>query len=122
MSPDPLSPAGYIDWTPLTASLVAPGIEGRSVSGDQMSVSAFDLRPGAEVPRHAHLNEEFGIVVSGRLRLRCGSDAERVLAAGDSFLIDSNVEHSAVALDDGCRLIECYSPPRIPAPMEEEIR
>jgi hypothetical protein len=52
----------------------------------------------------------------------CGSEPARELFAGDTFVITGDVQHTAVALESGCTLIECYSPPRIPAPMEETTK
>lgn len=110
---------GVLDWSTLTGTPVAAQILARSLSGNEMSISLFDLEPGAIVPRHAHPNEEFGYVVRGDLRLTTGALVDEPLMAGDSFFVSANDPHTAVAGPDGCQLLECYAPPRVPAPTQE---
>ena len=37
-----------------------------------------------------------------------------VLHPGQGFLIPGGETHSATAGDEGCELLECYAPPRVP--------
>lgn len=118
MSDAPLT-TGLVDWDALAPSPVADGITARTFVGAHLSSTTFELAPGAVIPRHAHPNEELGIVLRGGLRMRCG-DTELTLHAGDTFFVAPDTAHEGVALDGGCSLLECYSPPRIPAPASEE--
>lgn len=105
--------SGPIDWLePSSVDLVA-GITARSFTGDQMSTTLFTLEPGAVVPEHAHPNEEFGYVVEGHLTVWCG-DAEFDVEPGGTFFVAADQPHRAVASAAGCRLLECYAPPRVP--------
>jgi quercetin dioxygenase-like cupin family protein len=88
-----------------------PGITAAAVAGAQLSAARYTLEPGAEVPLHAHHNEEFGVVLRGTLELR-EPGATVVLGAGEAFLLPGGAEHGARAGADGCELIECYAPPR----------
>lgn len=102
-----------IAWSQLPEFGPLPGITGQIHLGAELSAALFRLAPGAVVPRHHHVNEEFGQVIEGDLELEVATETSQ-LAAGDGFLIPGNVPHSAVAGPDGCLLLECYAPPRNP--------
>lgn len=104
---------GRIDWADLETVPLVDGITARSMSGAEISVTEFDLESGAVVPEHSHPNDEYGYVVAGDLHLWWGSD-DLVLTAGESFFVPRDVSHRAVAGSAGCRLVECYGPPRLP--------
>jgi len=80
------------------------------VYGNQTLLCEFRLQQGALLPPHSHPHEQTGYLVSGRLRLNIGGES-RLLSPGDSWCIDSNVEHYAEALAD-CIAIEVFSPLR----------
>ena len=88
-----------------------PGITAAAAAGAQLSAALYVLEPGAEVPVHAHDNEEFGLVLRGSLELLGAEPA--VLEAGEAFLLAGGVEHGARAGAEGCELVECYAPPRV---------
>lgn len=102
-----------IAWGQLPQHVPADGISGSVHFGQDLSAAMFRLAPGAVVPLHHHINEEFGQVLGGTLELDVDGEVSR-LVAGDGFLIPSEVWHGAVAGPDGCELLECYSPPRNP--------
>jgi len=118
MSARPIT-SGPVDWAAVPADVVAARITGRSLTGEQLSVTVFELEPGAVVPRHAHPSEEFGYVVRGALHLSVADGDEQTVTAGGTFFVGPELTHSAVAGPDGCTLLECYSPPRVPKPVEE---
>ena len=47
-------------------------LERRRIIGDRMMISQVSLRKGCAVPMHAHENEQFACIVSGRLRFQVG--------------------------------------------------
>lgn len=98
-----------------------PGITAAVSMGSQLSATLFLLEPGAVVPLHSHPNEEFGQIIKGSLELTWGTDTT-VLQVGEAFLIPGGMPHAAVAGSDGCELLECYSPPRNPAPASQTER
>lgn len=111
--------SGPIAWPEVAEAPVTSSIAARTLLGQQMSATTFELAPGAVIPRHAHPNEELGIVLRGQLRMRC-DDAEFTVGPGQTFFVAAETPHDGVALDEGCTLLECYAPPRIPAPASEE--
>ncbi|HEX5406709.1 MAG TPA: cupin domain-containing protein [Pseudonocardiaceae bacterium] len=104
-----------VDWNTQQHEPLLDGITAATAMGEQLSVSRFALAADAVVPEHSHAAEEFGQVLAGSLRLTVDGDTWTV-DAGQGFLIRGGVPHSALALGDGCDLLECYSPPRSPVP------
>jgi quercetin dioxygenase-like cupin family protein len=111
--------SGPLAWGGVDAEPVADGITGRTLSGDQLSTTVFELDAHAVIPRHAHPSEELGIVLRGGLRMSTGDGDAYEVRAGESFFVAGGTAHEGVALDDGCTLLECYSPPRVPAPASQ---
>lgn len=104
---------GTIDWSQIAETTAAPGITARLSGGAQLSAAMFVLEAGAKVPAHSHSSEEFGFVVHGALEVTWAG-TRNLVRAGEAFIIPGDVEHEAIALDDGCHLLECYAPPRTP--------
>ena len=113
--------SGPLRWTEVEVAPVAPAITAQTLLARQLSTTRFELEPEAVIPRHAHPNDELGVVLRGALRLRCGDETFTV-TAGESFFVAGGDEHDGFALDEGCTLLECYAPPRVPAPATEDVR
>jgi quercetin dioxygenase-like cupin family protein len=116
----PTTSAGTIDWAAVPEVAVAAGITGRTVAAEHLSTTLFELQPGARIPRHAHPSDELGVVLRGGLHLVLGASAV-VVGPGESFFVPGDTPHEGNALDDGCTLLECYAPPRVPAPSDEQV-
>ncbi len=65
---------------------------------------------GAIGVAHQHPHIQCSLVASGRFEMTIGGET-RVLSAGDSFIVPSNVVHSAVALEAG-ELVDTFAPMR----------
>jgi quercetin dioxygenase-like cupin family protein len=90
---------------------LAPGIQTKTlVYGEKTLLTEFRLAQGAQLPRHAHPQEQTGYLVAGRLRLYIGEEAHDV-APGDSWSIPGGVEHRAVVVEEAVA-IEVFSPLR----------
>jgi quercetin dioxygenase-like cupin family protein len=88
-----------------------PGIVRRTLTeGERMMLIEVTLEQGAVVPLHTHPHEQIGYLASGRLLWELG-DERRELAAGDSWLVPSNVPHQVTALEPSVA-IDVFSPPR----------
>jgi quercetin dioxygenase-like cupin family protein len=69
------------------------------------------LDPHAEVPSHAHDNEQTGTVVEGSLRFTIGEETREV-GRGEAYLIPPDVPHAAIAGTEGSLVVEIFVPPR----------
>ncbi len=88
-----------------------PGVVRRTLTeGERMMLVEVTLAQGAVVPPHTHPHEQIGYLASGRLLFTVG-DERRELAAGDSWLVPSNVSHQVTALEPSVA-IDIFSPPR----------
>lgn len=85
------------------------------IIGEQMMISRVHLSKGFSLPTHQHANEQFAVVLSGRIRFDLGPthhpDAESViLGPGQVLVIPPNAPHSAHAIED-CLILDIFSPP-----------
>ncbi len=88
-----------------------PGLVGRTVEGERITLVVIELEPGAVVAEHRHENEQLGVLIEGSLRFSVGEET-RSLAPGATWCIGANVPHSVVAGPDGAIAIEAFSPVR----------
>jgi len=90
---------------------VLPGIQLKTlVYGEKTLLTEFKLEAGSKLPKHAHIYEQTGYLVKGRIRLTAGQQTFEA-EPGDSWCIHGNTEHSAEILEDSVA-IEVFSPVR----------
>jgi quercetin dioxygenase-like cupin family protein len=90
---------------------VLPGIEFKTlVFGERTLFSEFRMKAGSVLPAHSHVYEQTGYLVQGKIRLTIGDDVFTA-EPGDSWCINSNVNHGAEILVDSVA-IEVFSPVR----------
>jgi quercetin dioxygenase-like cupin family protein len=114
-TPTPTAPAARYRWADLKTDRPMQLLERRRIIGEQAMLSQVRLEKGCYVPTHAHANEQFACILSGRLKFGLGPEgsAERrevVVAAGEVLHLPSNVPHSAEALEDTL-VLDVFSPP-----------
>ena len=90
---------------------VFEGIRARRVEGDKITLAVVELDPDAVVPEHRHPHEQNGMVITGQMTFRVGSE-ERVLGPGGTWRILGDVPHTAVAGPEGAVVIDVFSPIR----------
>ncbi len=98
----------FSDMSPI---LLAEGLTARAVNGERITMALVDLEPNSKSPDHHHENEQLGFVVKGSIEFRVGDD-KRVLHAGDSYVIPSDVPHQAVAGAEGATVLDIFAPVR----------
>lgn len=98
-------------WTDLPCDRPIPLLERRRVIGERAMISHVTLRQGCSVPMHAHENEQFCCVLSGRLKFTLGGDTPReaVVGAGEVIHLPSNLPHAAEAMEDTV-VLDVFSP------------
>lgn len=69
-----------------------------------------EFKKGSLGPPHSHPHRQASYVVKGKFELDINGE-KSILEKGDSFFIPPNVEHGAVALEDG-ELIDVFTPAR----------
>lgn len=108
-------PAKHHRWSDLPADNPMPLISRRRIIGAQAMISQVHLARGFKLASHHHPNEQFAIVLSGRVRFGLGQegtpDHRTVTAAGgDVIELPGHVPHSAEALEDSV-ILDVFSPP-----------
>jgi quercetin dioxygenase-like cupin family protein len=90
------------------AALPFGGARGWFVSGDHQQVVFIEFSESADVPEHSH-EEQWEIVLAGRVRLRMGGE-ETKFEAGDNFFIPAGVPHSA-RVEAGYKAVIVFNEP-----------
>ena len=87
-----------------------PGLRGKFVHGEAMSLVFWEVDKGATVPEHRHEHEQIMHVMDGQFELTLDGRT-RVYGPGDIVLIPSFATHSGRALT-ACKLMDIFSPVR----------
>ena len=101
-------------WDDLPQDHPMPAIARRRIVGEQAMIFELRLDAGCTVPTHAHDNEQFAYVVSGKMRFGIGAvdspdHHEVTLTAGEVLHLPSNLPHSAFAVVDSL-VLDVFSP------------
>jgi unsaturated pyranuronate lyase len=86
-------------------------VYGRVIGGERVTMAVVELDPGSVVPEHSHEHEQMGVCISGSATYRVG-DEERVLGAGNSWLIPGGVPHEVRTGPEGAVVVETWAPRR----------
>lgn len=107
----PPSPAAAVAaaWSDLPIDAPMAGLERRRMVGEQAMISHITLHQGCQVPMHAHPNEQFACVLSGRVRFAL-ADGERTLGPGEVIRLPANAPHAALALATAV-VLDVFAPP-----------
>jgi quercetin dioxygenase-like cupin family protein len=87
------------------------GVIARTVEGERASLAVVELEPESVVPEHRHENEQLGMVISGSLTFRVGTET-RELGPGGTWSIPSNTPHEVHTGLQGAVVIEVFAPVR----------
>lgn len=89
---------------------IMPGFHGKLVHSDYMSIAFWEVDKGAEVPEHAHMNEQIMHVMDGDFEFTLDGDTQ-IYSPGDIVIIAPHKKHSGRALTS-CKLMDVFSPTR----------
>ena len=87
-----------------------PGFFGRMIHTDQTTLAYWEIKKGAALPEHHHIHEQIVNVFEGQFQMTIGGK-EMVFGPGDTFVIESDVPHSGVALTE-CKILDVFTPAR----------
>lgn len=90
---------------------IARGVVFCPVFGRNLSLNFVAFPPDSGFPTHAHSEEQISIVREGEMEITVGEITRRVVP-GDVIVFPSDVPHSGRTLEQACRLIDIFSPPR----------
>lgn len=82
----------------------------QAIHTEAFTIARLQMKKGASVPQHQHINEQVSMVISGRLVFHC-SDRDVTVAAGGVFEIPPNEPHGVDVLEDSV-VIDLFTPPR----------
>ena len=102
-----------IKWSDLESDRPMPMIARRRVIGEQAMISDVTLDKGCVVAMHAHPQEQFACVLSGRIRftIETASGTEHhTLGPDEVMILPAGVPHAAEALER-TRILDIFSPP-----------
>jgi quercetin dioxygenase-like cupin family protein len=88
-----------------------PGLILRPVFGRNLTLSFVSMDPHSVAPVHQHPQEQIGTVIDGSYEFELAGE-KRVVRKGDVYVVPPNVPHGAVTHDEGCLVLDAFSPPR----------
>lgn len=101
-------------WDELEADHPAPLIDRRRVIGEHCMISHVTLHRGFKVPMHHHPNEQFAVIVSGKMRFTLpdveGGQRVVTLGPGEVLHLPPDVPHEAEAIETSV-VLDIFSPP-----------
>jgi quercetin dioxygenase-like cupin family protein len=88
-----------------------PGVQMNLMAGGRVMANWVRIEAGGEVPLHAHPHEQVGLVLEGAIIMTIAGETRRC-EPGDCYVIAGSVEHAGRAGEDGCLVLDIFSPPR----------
>lgn len=99
-----------LNLTTIHSKEIMPGLHGKLVHSEHMSMAFWEVEKGAIVPEHAHMNEQIMHVIEGEFQFTLDGDTE-IYHPGDIVIIAPHKKHSGIALTP-CKLLDVFSPVR----------
>jgi quercetin dioxygenase-like cupin family protein len=101
-------------WSELPQDFPMPRIARRRIIGERMMVSEVHLEQGFDLASHAHDNEQWVVMLSGRCLFGIGQPGtpghrEVEVRGGEVLVLPGNVPHSCRALE-ASRILDLFSP------------
>ena len=90
--------------------VIVPGLYGRFVHGESMTLSFVDIEKGSALPEHKHPQEQITYILEGELEMVIGGE-KMLLTQGMYHVIPSNTPHSAFAHTE-CKVLDAFHPVR----------
>ncbi len=87
-----------------------PGALAAAFGGERAMVNLVELRPGTEVPEHAHPEEQITLVIRGRILFALEGEAVE-LGPEDAVWVPGGARHRVEALEASL-VLDVFSPVR----------
>jgi len=98
------------DWEVLPREQMNPSVSRRVVHSAHMTIARLEMKKGATVAEHHHVNEQVTMVERGALKFFI-EGREEVVRAGGVLTIPPNAPHGVEVLEDTVA-VDVFSPPR----------
>jgi quercetin dioxygenase-like cupin family protein len=103
--------AAFENLQSISPQLLAEGYLGRAVHGEHLTMAVFEVEPGAVLPQHRHVNEQFGMVIEGSVTF-CVGEETQTLEPGGIWCIPANTAHSVTGGETGAVVLDVFAPAR----------
>lgn len=100
----------FIELDKLDATPALPGATVDFIQTQNLTIGYSELKAGAVIPLHQHIQEATDIVLEGVLEMQIGETVD-VLKWGMISLVPSNIPHRARAITD-CKIVTVLHPRR----------
>jgi len=87
-----------------------PGLKGRFVHSDNMTVAHWNFEAGSVLPEHAHPHEQIANIIEGEFELTVNGES-KILGPGSIVVIASNLKHSGRSVTNS-RIVDVFYPVR----------
>ncbi len=94
-----MSKSPIIDLSSLEYFKPFEGLQAKLVHTETQTISFWEIKKGAILPKHQHINEQVSIVTKGTLTFTIDGVTTN-MKPGMVALIPPNTDHSAIALTD----------------------
>ena len=100
----------HLNLATIPSKEIMPGLHGKLIHTEKMSIVFWEVENGASVNEHSHLNEQVMHVIDGQFEFTLDGYT-KVYNPGDIVIIAPHKSHSGKALTS-CKLMDVFSPVR----------
>lgn len=100
-----------IHYEDLPSFNMVPTVENRIVTGEKMTINFAKMAPNSSFPLHSHDHEQLTIVTEGAVDWVIDGKVYHA-EKGDVYIQPSNSLHGGYVCEDGCTLIDIFTPAR----------
>ncbi len=100
----------HIKLFEIEEKILFEGYHGKIMHGEKITVAHIRIKANSPLPEHAHPHEQVVNLIEGEFHLTVDGVEYRMLG-GESFVIPSNVPHSAKSVTD-CYIVDVFTPTR----------
>lgn len=97
-------------WKEADREQMNPHVVRQALHGQNITLARLELKKGAVVPEHHHVNEQIATVLEGRIVFYMEGQRQEV-GAGESIVVPPNVPHKVEVLEDAI-VYDIFSPIR----------